>query len=621
MFNEKTLQYFAENRQYMTAPDKDVIVPCRFLERNLGGIVDIMCRFVEENNLMDSKKWKLFVSQFVIRMDGDNEGWRGEYWGKMMRGASMTYLYTKNKKLYDILTETVVDLLETQDEFGRIATYSIEKEYHGWDIWCRKYVILGLLHYHEICEDNDLKNRVIEALKKHLDYMVNTLGDDKLPINETSSFWGAANSISLLEPVVRMYNQTGDEKYLEFAQYIVRTGPKDINIFEEAFKNKKAPYEWSILKAYELMSCFEGLVEYYRATGIEKWKTASINFAKRLIETEVSITGCCGCRHELFNNGTATQTNPNYPHPIQETCVTVTWIKLCYQLLRLTGDVAFADEIEKSVYNALYGAVNTEHSSLNGGFVFDSYSPLRYNIRGRDIGGVQYDNDNKIIYGCCAAIGAAGTGIVPEIAAGLTESGIVFNLYAKGEYSLLTPQGDKLNISVNTQYPLDGKVLLTINPEIEQEFVIMLRIPEFSKNTKLLVNEQELGVKERYVKIFRRWCKGDKINLQIDMSPKVLHPIGCYDDPETLKYIAVKYGPLVLSRDARISADAGTPVELDYSDDNSIMLERIESTEFNAFCEFKVPCKNGDYIKMIDYSSAGKTWNESSSLEAWMRTN
>ena len=53
MFNEKTLQYFAENRQYMTAPDKDVIVPCRFLERNLGGIIDIMCRFVEENNLLD----------------------------------------------------------------------------------------------------------------------------------------------------------------------------------------------------------------------------------------------------------------------------------------------------------------------------------------------------------------------------------------------------------------------------------------------------------------------------------------------------------------------------------------------------------------------------------------
>ena len=45
---------------------------------------------------------------------------------------------------------------------------------------------------------------------------------------------------------------------------------------------------------------------------------------------------------------------------MQETCVTVTWIKLCYQLLRITGDSVYADEIEKSVYNALYGAVNTE---------------------------------------------------------------------------------------------------------------------------------------------------------------------------------------------------------------------------------------------------------------------
>ena len=453
MFNEKTLQYFKKNSQFMSAPKNDVIVPCRFFERKLDGIVDIMCKFVEENNLLDRKKWKLFVLQFSIRMDSDNEGWRGEYWGKMMRGASITYLYTRNKELYDILTETVVDLLETQDEFGRIATYSVEKEYRGCDIWCRKYVILGLLHYLEICEDDVLKNRIIEALKKHLDYMVNTIGEDKLPINETSSFYGAANSVSLLEPVVRMYNQTGEKNIL----ILLITSSKQvlrISIF---------------LKKLFLI----------------------INHLMN--ETEVSITGCCGCRHELFNNGTATQTDPNYPHPIQETCVTVTWIKLCYQLLRLTGDVIYADEIEKSVYNALYGAVNTEHSSLNGGFVFDS-----------------------------------------------SESGIVFNLYAKGEYSLLTPPGNKLNISVNTQYPLDGKVVLTINPEIEQEFVIMLRIPEFSKNTKLLVNDQELGVKERYVKIFRRWCRGDKINLQIDMSPRVCHPIGCYDDPETLKYIAVK---------------------------------------------------------------------------------
>ena len=54
---------------------------------------------------------------------------------------------------------------------------------------------------------------------------------------------------------------------------------------------------------------------------------------------------------ELFCNGAACQTE-NLEQP-QETCATVTWIKLCAQLLRLTGDPVWADRIEVSLYNAL----------------------------------------------------------------------------------------------------------------------------------------------------------------------------------------------------------------------------------------------------------------------------
>ena len=39
-----------------------------------------------------------------------------------------------------------------------------------------------------------------------------------------------------------------------------------------------------------------------------------------------------------------------------ETCVTVTWMQVNLQLLRLTGDGKYADELEKSVYNHLLAA-------------------------------------------------------------------------------------------------------------------------------------------------------------------------------------------------------------------------------------------------------------------------
>lgn len=40
-----------------------------------------------------------------------------------------------------------------------------------------------------------------------------------------------------------------------------------------------------------------------------------------------------------------------------ETCVTATWMKLMYQMLRLTGDSRCADRLETSLYNALLGAM------------------------------------------------------------------------------------------------------------------------------------------------------------------------------------------------------------------------------------------------------------------------
>ena len=67
-------------------------------------------------------------------------------------------------------------------------------------------------------------------------------GGNKIPIGKTSHLWFGANSLSILEPVIRMYNLTDDKKYLDFAEYLVKSGPdgKDNNIFELAFQGEAA---------------------------------------------------------------------------------------------------------------------------------------------------------------------------------------------------------------------------------------------------------------------------------------------------------------------------------------------------------------------------------------------
>ena len=81
---------------------------------------DAYLHFVIERQLLDESLWKKFVEVFRTREDIADDGWRGEYFGKMMRGACLSYRYAPDPKLYAVLERTVRDLISTADEDGRI---------------------------------------------------------------------------------------------------------------------------------------------------------------------------------------------------------------------------------------------------------------------------------------------------------------------------------------------------------------------------------------------------------------------------------------------------------------------------------------------------------------------
>ncbi len=433
----------------------------------------------------------------------------------MMRGASFVYSYTKNEKLYEILSQTVSDMLDSADEDGRISSYAKNHEFDGWDMWSRKYVLLGMQYFLEICEDDKLSEKIINSMKKQVDYLIEKIGpeeDGKKPITKATRHWRGLNSSSILEPIVRLYSITKEKKYFDFAEYIVSCGGTDVvNIFDLAYENEFYPYQYPVTKAYEMTSCFEGLLEFYRITGVEKYKTAVINFADRILECDFTVIGSCGCTHELFDHSTVRQANTTNEKIQQETCVTVTLMKFFYQITLLTGNPKYVDAFEISLYNAYLGSLNTEkviEPSIKAEhpdwsiepLPFDSYSPLTANTRGNGIGGLRLMSDNHY-YGCCACIGAAGIGLVPKMQLLSTEKGFALNLYINGEISSKTPLGNDISFEFKTDYPKSGEVEITVNTEKEEIFELLLRNPYWSKNTALSVNDEKADVSEGYIKI------------------------------------------------------------------------------------------------------------------------
>lgn len=628
-----------------------------------NGFLEKTIQFIEKEQLLRVDLWKRFVQQF--KEDADYEGgWRGEYWGKMMRGACFVYGYSKNPELYQVLTDTVKDMLTAQDEHGRISSYGIDHEFDAWDLWSRKYVLLGMQYYLEICKDEALFGQIVDSMCRQVDYIMTKIGnpqDGKKLITKATRHWRGLNSSSILEPIVRLYKLTKEQKYLDFATYIVNCGGTDVvNIFNLAFEDKFYPYQYPVTKAYEMTSCFEGLLEYYYVTGEEKYKTSIINFANRILESDFTIIGCCGCTHELFDHSTVRQANAAGVDPrMQETCVTVTLMKFFYRLSLLTGDSRYVDAFETSMYNAYLGSVNTEkviertileeHPDwCMEPLPFDSYSPLTAGTRGVGIGGLKLMSDNHY-YGCCACIGAAGLGLIPQMALVNTDKGITLNLFMDGCIETFTPSGNKLTLKTETTYPVSGSVKVLLDMQQPEQFEMQIRIPAWSRQTSLNVNGEYVELSDAflskgYVCLNRTWTSGDTMELILDMRTECVKPvpyghqilmthvvwgsnyvIPTYDeeDPAAKNHRALRRGPIVLAQENRLGYSVDEPVDILVGADGyvDVTFPEKEIAPYEHILEVEVPLVDGSKMHVTDYASAGKLWNEESKMAAWMLVN
>lgn len=626
-------------------------------EYKYDGFIDGAFDFVAEKQLKRRDLWKRFAYQFKERPDGPDRRWRGEYWGKMMRGASFVYSYSRDAELYEILRETVLDMLSCEDEYGRISSYSVDLEFDGWDVWCRKYVLLGMQYFLEISDDDELNSKIVASMCRQVDYLISKIGkksDGKKPITDTTNYWRGLNSSSLLEPIVRLYTITGEERYFDFAKYIVDVGATDVaNIFDLAYENKLAPYEYPVVKAYEMTSCFEGLLEFYRITGIERYKTALINYAEKMLETDFTVIGSSGCTHELFDHSTARQADPSPEDDerMQETCVTVTLMKFFYQMTLLTGDGKYVDAFERALYNAYLGALNTEDridrrtpkefvGAVAEPMPFDSYSPLRSGMRGSAVGGSCLMSDGHY-YGCCACIGSAGIGLVPKMQIMTTKVGISVGLYINGSVNTQAPSGEKLEIITETDYPKNGKITVFVNPDVAEKFTVSVRIPAWSGESNLSVNGEKIQAEYGFVSINREWKRGDKIELTLDMRTAVIYPtpygentvmtdidwasnlsrpVKVFEHESAKDCIALRRGPVMLAIDARLGRSPDDVANILVGNDGFVSARDAEcAPAFDHLLALDVPTADGKFITLVDYQSAGKTLDEESKMAVWIK--
>ena len=583
----------------------------------MHGIIDDKLRLVCEQTLKKINMHAL-ADYFRYRTDAFATG---EFWGKLMRASCMTYEYTQDQELLTIIRAAVNDLLSLQDADGDLSTTRKQtqpKGACGSDLWERKYALMGLLAYFRISGDE----RVLEACRRMVIYTNAQVGKaPKIPITETGWAFCGIESSSILDPLMQLYAICGEPAAMELAQHILDTGCCAREHMFDAIRAGKNPWEIgyngnareSIAKAYEMMSCFEGLLGYYACTGDRQAFDTAVLFWNKVNDQEITLLGSGGAdaprnlgpgTGEQWNLTRQNQTNPDIDL-MMETCVTVYWMRLCYRLLCLTGNVKYADALEVSLYNAIAGALRPDGQFFE---YFPKFNGSRnprvnfsFNIEGFDLS-------------CCTANGPTGLAMAPYLYAMRTESGCVLNLYESGSFTV-PYKGGSISFAVSSRYPMLGSAQLTVTAcDLKEPMTLGLRVPGFATDFFAICAGIPLsGQPGSYLELTRAWSVGDEVTVAFDI-PLVCHPAPHGDNRAGDDFCAFTYGAILLSRDNRYTPDPLCPIG-----STSVTDYRIMPSDCQGYLRAEVQTEK-ECLTLIDYASAGNTWKEGASFACWIPT-
>lgn len=152
-----------------------------------------------------------------MRRQTETSLWQSEFWGKWTLGAIASYRYNKDPELLRKIEGGVESLLVTQQPDGYIGNYAPEAQLTNWDVWGRKYTMLGLLAYYDLTGDK----KALDGTVRLADHLLTQIPAVR-QIERTGIYRGMS-SCSILEPIMLLYNRTLDEKYLDFARVYRRS--------------------------------------------------------------------------------------------------------------------------------------------------------------------------------------------------------------------------------------------------------------------------------------------------------------------------------------------------------------------------------------------------------------
>jgi DUF1680 family protein len=347
----------------------------------------------------------------------------------------------------------------------------------------------------------------------------------------------------------KLYRATGERKYLDLAKFLidVRGRPETHKLYGAHYQDHQpvVAQDEAVGHAVRAAYLYSGMADVAALTGDESYLSAIDRIWENVVFKRLYLTGGIGASR----GGEAFGKNYELPNKTayNETCAAIANALWNYRMFLLHGDARYLDVLERVIYNGFLAGVGL------AGDRFFYPNPLA-----SDKG---YGRSEWFDCACCPVNVVR---FMPSIAGyvyAARDNDIFVNLFIGGTGEVRL--GNKaVKITQQTNYPWDGRIKITLDPDAPGELALNVRIPGWTQGkpvpgdlyaymdqpvdpVTLKVNgkDEALHLSKGFASIKRQWRKGDAVEITLPMA--IRRVLAKEEVKEDTGLVALERGPLV----------------------------------------------------------------------------
>ena len=497
-----------------------------------GGEIDRRIMDLIYKNYMVIDLDKDWLDKFKNRTDRGSQ--RELYYGigKVLDAGSLFARYTGDPKVAERNQYIMDQLRASRDADGYLGFWNVEpnKEQNlvNFLLHEQEYIVLALVrNYRATGNPQALADAKIMA-----DYIMDMFPADQ---NGAHVVPTSAAIMGITEAFEELYRATDENRYLEFAKN-VQYHPysyylKPLDAWEKQFAQPSYRYHF-----YTMLSHMYPDTKLYRLIGGGDYIKKSLSMKQELLERGRGMLLVTGSTSQ----GEVNTYNQNGGGDVQESCVTAYLLRWLDSLMRLEGDMRYGDIMERTIYNALFGAQSPDGRRI---CYYTAFTGKR--------------EFQTIDHYCCNGNHRRAIGeLLQKVYYRTPDGGIALNLFTASEKAF-DVDGKAVTIKQETSYPSSGEVTLKFACPEPVKFPFRFRVPRWCEKITVQVNDEKpIAIdpfKEKlgsYV-LDRTWKDGDMVNISMPMDWRFVRGRMFQDGR-----VALLRGPVLFTINEKLNAKA-----------------------------------------------------------------